>query len=251
MSQLQRGTSNGGKQYFTKTLKIGGRNNSIGTLEVYDDQDTRKILMDQQGITLENGAKLIGGNGVLSVFQFTSGGQTLLQSWSKIGFEKNMSGDFYRYGVEIPVFIPSDFEIVSAIITMYHTPMYLDTTSIGGSGAEWCYARKVKVYKATNTLNRYVYGDAFSGGYEEGGATNVEITGVFGTNGFTATAPTTFPPATPPTQKIVSLDIGSLLEEELNIIRILSDETMPINELQASQRTGVASATITVIGYKK
>lgn len=51
-------------------LILGGNGNGRGRLIIKDSSAVDKIVADNNGISLLNGSKLIGGNGVLSNFQF-------------------------------------------------------------------------------------------------------------------------------------------------------------------------------------
>ncbi|MDY0199119.1 MAG: hypothetical protein RBR68_15045 [Tenuifilaceae bacterium] len=209
MAQVERATSVGGKQYLTQLLSVFQFSNTIGV------------------------------NGVGQIGAFNS-----------LGFSLDFTlGTYVQDFLQIQAFIPDNFTIISAFITMHHTSSYIDTTAIGGSGAEWCYARKVQAY-TTNITDRYVYGDAFSE-YFEDGTTNTLITNSFGENGFTATPPTGgIPPSTPATEKVVSIDIKSSLQPGLNLIKVASSDTLPTSELVAMRKSGQAAATLTVIGYQ-
>lgn len=210
MAQVERATSSGGKTFLTNLLSVFQFGNSIGV----------------------NGVGQIG-------------------SFNSIGFSLDFTLSAYVQDfIQIQAFIPENFTILSAFITMYHTSGYIDTTSIGGSGPEWCYARKVQAY-ITNYDNRYVYGDAFSE-YFEAGTTDTLITNSFGPNGFTATPPTGgIPPSTSATEKVVSNDLKSYLTPGLNLIKVASSDTLPTTELVAMRKSGQVMATLTVVGYQK
>ena len=144
------------------------------------------------------------------------------------------------------------FTILSAIITLVHSPVwYLD----GIAETEtyyWGYSRKVKAYKTVNLDNFYKCAVLFSSLYQEGGGILQEISGSFGINGFTANAASD---SSHSTQTVYSSDIKDSLTSGWNRIVLKSDDTMPSssdfeqNAVLCSQKTGSAIAILNVIGY--
>ena len=209
MAQVERATSVGGKTYLTNLLSVFQFGNSIGV------------------------------NCVGQIVSFNS-----------VGFSLDFTLSAYVQDfIQIQSFIPANFTILNAYITLIHTSGYFDTTSVGGTGAEWCYARKIQAYKSDYS-NRYIYGDAY-GEYFEDGMSDTLITNSFGVDGFTATPPTgTIPPSTTATEQVISGDIKDSLTTGLNLIKIASSDTLPTSELTAIRKSGQVMATLTVIGYQ-
>jgi hypothetical protein len=104
-----------GSVEITGNLTVGGSGND-GVIAVLDDSDSEIITLDNEGITLSGGAKLIGGNGVLSTFKFatTSGLVSAVPfgSFTRIGYYPSPNGD-----ISIPAYItgyiPDNFTVTS------------------------------------------------------------------------------------------------------------------------------------------
>lgn len=231
------------------TLTLGGLDNTNGNFRLLDANSNKIIEMNNLGITLSNGAKLIGGNGVLSSFTFDTG------NYNFLGFS-NYDGS--KHFLEISAYIPSNFTIVEAYIMLEHAPVYWRGSSVGGSNF-WGYARNIKLYKISNSDKYYRYGIT-SGGYEDSDYLNLsEVSGAFGTNGFTGTAPSSAPSSSMANtiSKITSIDIKSQIAiGKYNNFRIqtsLSNITPAGDMIEKSinEKTGIAKATLCVIGYIK
>lgn len=180
---------------------------------------------------------------VLSVFEFKGTGSNFVD-FNDVGFTQYGSG-YPKVGLEILAYLPENFEIVDAFITMYHTPRYI--TSIPSLGDSWCYSRKVKLYISQTITDRCVSGPA-SSEYIEIGLTYAEIVGAFGLNGFTATAPSTIPPTIPKncTQRVDSTNLKYDLKTGIvNVLDILSDDTCA-SEIEEYTKTGQISAVLVV-----
>lgn len=231
------------------TLTLGGLDNTNGNFQLLDANSNKLIEMNNLGIVLSNGAKLIGGNGVLSNFTFDTG------NYEFIGFS-NYDGT--KQFLELTAFIPNNFVITEAHIMVEHAPIYWKGSTMGGSDY-WGYARNVKLYKHSNSDKYYRYGIT-SGGYQDSSHVNLsEITNAFGANGFTGSAPSTAPSSSmsDTVTKITSTDIKNQLSVgKYNTFRIQSslDTMTPVGDLieQAiNEKTGIAKATLCVIGYIK
>lgn len=185
MAQVERSTSTGGKRYLTskavvydsvtaRNIQLGGKNNGNGQLKLYDNTDTLFVNMDKDGITLSNGAEIIGGSGVLTNLQYVSegwgwlfanaldGGQT---NW--VGFNVNSTvTNAQKSFLNFPVTIPDNFTVTSAKIKLRHSPMNWDN---GGGDSSTGYCRNIRAYVATN-LGTTGYG-AYASSYMIGGNT--------------------------------------------------------------------------------
>lgn len=200
-------------------------------------------------IYMPNGGQIIGDDGVLSVFEYTFMGQQNAEYFSELGFAFGI-GEYVPATLNVRAYIPSNFVITEAKILMYHRPMYIVNIPVVGS--QWCYSRKIKVYKANTITGGYAAG-MYGSEYYETGVTYSEIASAFGTNGFTATKPSVNPPSVPsnPTQLVTSADIkSSLIVGSDNNIILKSADTCS-SEADMLTKTGQAIATLVVIGYKK
>lgn len=209
------------------------------------------LTIDQQGnIYLNDGSKVIGGDGLLTNLQFVSGDELKFLGFDPADTIGNSDNQYSN--IVINAEIPANFTILSAIITLVHSPVwYLD----GMAETEtyyWGYSRKVKAYKTVNLDNFYKCAVLFSSLYQEGGGILQEISGSFGINGFTANAASD---SSHSTQTVYSSDIKDSLTSGWNRIVLKSDDTMPSssdfeqNAVLCSQKTGSAIAILNVIGY--
>jgi hypothetical protein len=124
MAQVERATSSGGKRYITskavvfddveaKNIIVGGKDNVSGLIQVLDETGDLMVNIDKSGVTLENGAEIIGGSGVLTTLQFKSSIDTL--GYRQISLEG--LGLFKGY-LPIECYIPTNFTITEAIISV-------------------------------------------------------------------------------------------------------------------------------------
>lgn len=210
------------------------------------------LTIDQQGnIYLNDGSKVIGGDGLLTNLQFSSGDELKFLGFEPYDTIGLSSGNSYN-NIVINAEIPDNFTIVSAIITLIHSPVnYLDGMA-SSSTYYWGYARKVKAYKTIGLENFYKCAVLFSSLYQEGGGTLQEISGSFGSNGFTANSASD---SSHSTQVVYSSDIKDALTAGWNRIVLQSADTMPYNSdfeqnaVLCSQKTGSAIAILNVFGY--
>lgn len=186
---------------------------------------------------------------VLSVFNFpmTYSNNQNDGAWKTLGFF-SYGVDYFKYYTDFIVYIPDNFIVKNAFITMYHSPRYIK--SIPAVGDKWCYSRKVKLYVGDNLNYRYIDG-TYGSDYSETGYVKDEVLGAFGVDGFTATPPSTYPAIGNTVEKITSTDLTYTLNSGMiNFLRIQSDDTCT-SESDEYQKTGQITATLTVIGYMK
>lgn len=236
-------------------LKLEGYTTINGTFTVDLEGNVsianNTIILNNTGITLTNGARLIGGNGVLSCFEFDTG------NWDWLGCIDSGGNGFLKHGLLISAYVPANFVVISAKIVLRHAPFYwmadwqLATSFWGG-------AISTKLYKETSINNYYAYGNTASTPNENVNAAITEITGAFGTNGYTAVLPSVTPGNNPTNtvQEITSTDISSQITAgSYNYFRIqtsVPDNTIiQYDRTQASHETGLGIATLVVIGYMK
>lgn len=232
-------------------LSLGGNNNANGKIEIKNSNGNTMAILDVNGLTLANGAKLFGGNGVLSNFQYISSGN--YKGFDLLGYSVNYYGSSsdieYTYGdVTLDVYIPSDFIITSAYIMLQHTPVawYGYDQQQDKDYNCWGYARNIKLYKATGNQN-YKFDMTYLSSFDlyTKSLSVSEIKNAFGSNGWT---PSTHSGATYETK--TSTDIKSQLKNGYQKLVIRCSGSLPNNFTNAAQRTGVGRAILNVIGYK-
>lgn len=232
-------------------LSLGGNNNANGKIEIKNSNGNTMAILDVNGLTLANGAKLFGGNGVLSNFQYISSGN--YKGFDLLGYSVNYYGNSsnieYTYGdVTLDVYIPSDFIITNAYVTLQHTPVawYGYDQSLDKDYDCWGYARNIKLYKATGNQN-YKFDISYLSSFDlyTKSLSASEIPNAFGSNGWT---PSTHSGAIYETK--TSIDIKEHLKNGYQKLVIRCSGNLPTNFTNAAQRTGVGRAILNVIGYK-
>lgn len=131
-----------------KTVIVGGYLNTelIKAKSIVADQlsvdDLAAITGKFSGDVWIGGDIVVGGQGVLSVFQFVSNGFN--EGWGDFGIS-TVGGDIYRGRVSLPVSIPANFMITKATIELQAMPVYLtDVFNSGNNG--WKQSRNLKLY---------------------------------------------------------------------------------------------------------
>ena len=198
-----------------------------------------------------SGSKVIGGDGLLTNLQFNSG-----NDFQSCGFAYYYTTESIgKEGLYLNVFIPSNFTIESAIITLYHRPFKLYYTEYTGEEKNvWCYTRKINLYKY-DTLNVYDYGESESERFIDDSSVTSKIANAFGENGFTPKTPSD---SDYETTNAISSDIKDSLSTGMNILKLQSDETVTLSGSEtdqekvakASSYTGLVFASLNIIGYK-
>lgn len=185
MATVERATSTYGKRYLTrkavvydsvqtKNLIVGGKDGESGLIQVVDANSSVIVNIDENGITLSNGAEIIGDNGVLTNLQYVSEGWGWLFANALDGGQSNWVGfnvdstvtNTQKSFLNFPVTIPDNFTVTSAKIKLRHSPMNWDN---GGGDSSTGYCRNIRAYVATN-LGTTGYG-AYASSYMIGGNT--------------------------------------------------------------------------------
>lgn len=128
-------------------VKVGGSGND-GVLTVKDSDDKDLVILDHRGVTLANGAKMIGGSGVISVLSYQSSG--LLKGYQEVG-EWNMGGFYNQEMATISVFVPDNFVITKGTIYIKSLPTHvLESQSIP---LGYYHAKNLKLYKVASNAD--------------------------------------------------------------------------------------------------
>lgn len=199
-------------------------------------------------IYLQDGNKVIGGDGILTNLQFSSVGN--YEGYGLLGFNYNSFDDSYVYAdISIDVDIPNNFTIEQAYLTLYHTSAtwsyYNESTkeNIDIQG----YARNLKLYETSGSNQNYSFYMTYGGEYaiDLSSGYLTEITNAFGVSSYT--------PSSNYNNDIEvkkTIDIKEYLRTgETHKIVVRTIEDIPINESMACSKTGMARAVINVIGY--
>lgn len=234
------------------TLKLGGNNNTNGSMQVVDSNGKNLVSISKDGLVLSNGTKLIGNGGVLSNLQFIATGISEINGDTKsageylwLGFMPGYVTSADKYNLYIDISVPNNFTITSAYLTLRHIPIKMNMkngTTVYG------YVRNVKAYIADMSSSAYVEGDEQSE-YQaqlEGIYYN-EISSCFNNsnNNFTAAVPSA---NNLKVTEVTSKDIASKIKKKCRI-KIATANSIPAAAKNCFAQTGFVWAAINVYGY--
>lgn len=234
------------------TLKLGGNNNTNGSVQVVDANGKNLVSISKDGLILSNGTKLIGNGGVLSNLQFIATGISEINGDTKnageylwLGFMPGYVSAADKYDLFIDISVPSNFTITSAYLTLRHIPIKMNMkngTTVYG------YVRNVKAYIADMSSSAYVEGDEQSE-YQaqlEGIYYN-EISSCFNNsnNNFTAAVPSA---NNLKVTEVTSKDIASKIKKKCRI-KIATTNSVPSSAKDCFAQTGFVFAQLNVYGY--
>lgn len=171
--------------------------------------DTKNFKVDEEGnISLYNGAKIIGENGLMTVYIQEAKPREAGNTLNVVGYYTDYSSfSDMKKKLYFNVLIPNGFELTKAKVIGYHTPVKWSGIDIAST---WGYVRNLKLYKATNINNALVSETINSGFLMPENYTYEEIEGALGDNGWTAKIPTN---TNHVTEKFESEDIKSIFQQ--------------------------------------
>ncbi len=187
-------------------------------------------------------------DGLLTNLCFSSSGK--YHNYDLLGFNVLSNGTTggmeYGYAdIELDVDIPKNFKVISAYISLYHTPAYwayYDSSSHETYG----YSRNLKIYKASS-LSNYSFYMTYASEYQFG-SNDIqlsEITNAFGNVTYTPTNTTGNG-----IEIKNSINIKDFLSTGSNKLVIRTSDAIPTNnEGACCIKTGMARAVINIIGY--
>ena len=223
------------------TLKIGGINNTNGEIQVVDADGNELVTINLNGITLSNGTKLIGGNGVLSNFQFV--GKVNRDNF--LGFYADYNFNTIKKNKMIfDVVIPRNFNVIQAYVTLIHSPV--KWASAQGSSEFYGYSRNLKVKKINDVdFLRTAYVLSESSEYDNSILYDLNVLN------FTANTPSD---SNHKTQIVTSDDFASSITEGYNMIAIETNTSTPsfkgdFIEQPCYSKVGEVKAVLNVVGY--
>ena len=221
--------------FNTSGMKIALSNGTI---------DSKNFKTDEEGnVYLGEGAKVIGGDGLLTNLNFNSGGR--FQGYDRLGFallgQFSGTNSYGKSDISLDFSIPDNFTVVSAYVTLHHTPASWTYLQSG----VWGYARNLKIYKAETNAN-YTFYMSFASTYElaDSNLTLEEIPNAFGASTY---QPTNTSGSTIEIKE--SIDIHEYISKGQNKIVIRTTDAIPTSESVACAKTGMATAFINIIGY--
>lgn len=208
------------------------------------------VVINENGVNLKTGARVIGGDGVLTNFQYifkSTHPYGEIGDFGDLGFFCVMGANNYKSSLIADVYIPTNFTITEAKVILYHAPIYYNDISAYG------YARALKIYKSGDMTNLCKYVDSVQGTDISGmtdGLGYSEITNGLGVASYTPTAPTS---SSHVMETRTGIDIKSYLSTGNNRLKIESSNSIPSTTTfeTCAKQTGFCKAIINVIGYTK
>lgn len=188
------------------------------------------VNIDTNGIQLASGTKIVGGNGMLTQFQYSATGM--------VGHVMGASV-YERIALFIPIYIPENFIITGAYIQITHTNCYYYNLAGGSYQQIPAYSRNVKLYR-----DNYKSPSNNSQGYIESVAPSIAgelVSNLGDENG------KTFASNSP--ESIMIKDISDKLNNGMQYFYLADYTNTPIDWEQASAMTGVIDAHLFVQGY--
>lgn len=213
---------------------------------------TENVTLDNEGLKLSNGAKVVGNNGLMNTYTY--------EVEDFLGYEYDYVGSTdhkKNTPLYINVIIPQGLNVTNATIQLIHTPMAWvqddDSIQLGRS-------ENIKLAKANNLYSRLVSAVMNSGVFvEDTKTTYTEITGAFGEGGWTPPTMPTYTSETnynAPTETTTSSDISSAFKNGNNTIPGLyrfkiynPDATQSWTRIQTCQHSGYIYALLKIDGY--
>lgn len=205
-----------------------------------------------KNLYLPNGGKVIGGDGLLTNLQFDS------NFGGGVGFVYYYTDGFHKNYLEISTFIPDNFKIIEAKLTLFVSPNHVHWQA--NNVDIYSSAKKIKLYKkdSYHEINDiYINSEIY---YQD--ITGTEIKNAFGVDGYTPPEPTL---ENHDTQIVTSIDLTSYFDSGINEFLVYSDveytsdtingESPVANKLGADdfladKYSSSVKGVINVIGYK-
>lgn len=156
---------------------------------------TKNVKIDDDGLKLSNGAKVVGNNGLKNTYLYTGN-----KEYNWCGREYNYeSGKQTALPYKIEFVVPKGLEITKAVIHVFHNPVYFKSFDYETQTTTyvWGKVHNMKLYKASNMNERFIYA-IINSEYDASDSTSYNDVGVTwykkdGTNigtSFTAETPT-------------------------------------------------------------
>lgn len=123
---------------YLRTVLLAAKSISAEKLDV---EDLAAITGKFSGDVYVGGDIVVGGQGILSMFQFVSNGYN--EGWGDFGIHG--FGNYTRGRVSVPVSIPSNFTITNADIELQAMPVFYDD-ELDSENDGWKQSRNLRLY---------------------------------------------------------------------------------------------------------
>ena len=190
------------------------------------------VKINTDGIQMADGTRIVGGDGMITQFQFSATG--------RVGHISGASAN-ERIALYIPVYIPENFIITSASLYGYHTPSYVwdysDDTQLN------CYARNVRLYKTSSRSSPNISTGEFESIAPSYAGTLVSNIGGSSGKTFSSSSP----------EEFTVNNIQDYLDRGFQYLYFADYVNNPSgsNIWEADQKSGIIDANLFVTGYLK
>ena len=241
---------------------ISGDNIVTGTIDASRVRIANdNVVLDTDGIKLNNGAKVVGENGLMNTYLFGSASERPF-----IGYLADLWGEsIAEESIAIEFAIPEGLEVTKAKVHLFHNPVFWHGFSTDGgatfNGSAIGYSRNVKLYNATNLGTRRITA-AYGSEYTDDDTTTYNDTGITWYNSGGSSLGNAFTPSIPTSssysmEEAITSDFSNIFKSNGTTqpgkyqLKITSSDsinsTWSIQECAA--RTGRAYAILEIEGY--
>lgn len=208
---------------------------------------TKNVTIDDEGMKLSNGAKVVGNNGLKNTYLYESEGM--------LGYSINWETmEYINESLTVSFNIPPGLNVTKANMYLVHTPVYWDDGS--GMPIGWGKARNIKLARATNLYTRMICATFSSSMWANDDDTTYDktsaaVVNAFGSSGWTPPTNGSEPSlANHPTDSTVSTDIKDAIVTGFNTFKIYCpDASSGLPEEDAAKRTGWVHVLLEIEGY--
>ena len=189
------------------------------------------VRINEEGIQLANGRSIVGGNGMLTQFQYNAEGL--------VGHTQGANTANERIALYIPVYIPQNFIITDAVLFLTHSYAHVYEYTQSGYQQYTCYARNVKLYVGNERAVPEVSGGFFNSiaPYSEG-----ELVSNLGSS-----SGKTF--SSNSVEKITVNGIKESLTSGMQYLYLADYTNNPGTWIASSTMSGMVDATLYVTGF--
>ncbi len=193
---------------------------------------SNNVSISNNGIQLSNGATIAGENGLITNLFYTSAGE--MGGYQRLGFTGySPSGsdtqEIVHQNVYLDAYIPEDFTILHAYLTMQHCQI------------EWYYtngsASEIKIY---NSNGNYFINNSSNSLIINDNDLN-EMPNALGIESWS--------PQSKNMESVTGIDIKNYLKNGMNTIVARSSASEPTDEQSLEAKTGAGKLTLNVIGF--
>lgn len=232
-------------------VNIGDFMRAKSTNTIFNQDDWEKVTNElslKANLYSSAGIMISSGN-ILTNLQYVSDGP--YNGYQLLGFNEYITRDGHQKNYSdlvIDVDLPDNFKIVSAYLTLFHTPVYWSYYDLdsGSYGDNWGYSRNIRLYKYKNENNFKLY-MAFANEYryEVSNSDLEEIKNAFKGTSYNPTNQTGISIEKKTTVNIKSA-LNSIGKTKL-VVR--TGDSVPSTASVVTQKTGMARAIINILGY--